>query len=1765
MTSVSIPNSVTSIGEDAFLECSGLTSVSIGNSVTSIGDEAFAFCSGLTSVSIGNSVTSIGDEAFAFCSGLTSVSIPNSVTSIGYGAFSFCSGLTSISIPNSVNSIGEYAFSECSGLTSVISKAVTPPTCDSDVFDTYSIPIIVPSIAKEAYQAASIWSNFSNYAEPDNKITAIAINNNEANLIIDNTLQLSATVSPEDATFADVLQWSSSNPEVATVDDNGLVTAIAKGDAEIIATTCDGSNLSASYTIKVYRSNDEALAALNALVANAETLYNNSVEGDNIGDYTPGARAELFASIESVKSKISESMSADEITACTNEINAAIQLFESKKVTTTASALSFEVDGIYYNKNGDGTVSVTYRGNSFFDYPDEYTGDVTIPTSVTYSGTTYSVTSIGSEAFQGCSGLTSVTIPNSVTSIDYDAFSACSGLTSVSIPNSVTSIGNSAFRYCVGLTSVTILNSVTSIGSEAFAYCYVLKSVNIPNSVNSIGNSAFCVCHELTSITIPNSVTSIGDDAFRGCSGLESIVVESGNSKYDSRDNCNAIIETATNTLLAGCKNTTIPNSVTEIGNGAFEDCRGLTSITIPNSVTEIGNSAFLRCSGLTSVTIPNSVTSIGNEALRLCSGLESIVVESGNSKYDSRDNCNAIIETATNTLLAGCKNTTIPNSVTSIGEAAFWGCSGLTSVTIPNSVTSIGSHAFAYSCGLTSVTIPNSVAAIGNWAFSGCSGLESIVVESGNSKYDSRDNCNAIIETATNTLLAGCKNTTIPNTVTSIGEAAFQGCSGLTSVTIPNSVTSIGYYAFQGCSGLTSVTIPNSVTSIGDAAFQDCSSLTSITIPNSVNSIGYCAFGYCSGLTSITIGNSVTSIGSNAFQSCSRLTSVTSKAVTPPTCDSDVFDMGTYSKPIIVPSIAKEAYKAASIWSNFSNYVETDNKITAIAINNNEANLVIGNSLQLSATVSPEDATFADVLQWSSSNPEVATVDDNGLVTAITKGDSEIIATTCDGSNLSTSCIIKVLESNDEALAALNALVANAETLYNNSVEGDRIGDYTPGARAELFASIENVKSKISESMSADEITACTNEINAAIQLFESKMVTTSEDTDVSLHENIIFVENAEAFVGKSVTLSLKMNNTIVPVGFQCDFYAPSKTSVPTDEDGFYAIDLSTERTTASRHNIFESGLQKDGGIRILAASTRNYPFAGNEGEVITITLNVDADLEEGEYPLILRNVIISDAQSNTYSVDYVKSTLTVSDYTPGDVNGDGSINIGDVTAVVSHIMGAETNVFIEKAADVTGDGSVNIGDLTGIVGMIIGGNSLAPATKAATKAIASPKTSDISGYDNVIYAKDVTFGEDGRATLSINMKNSVVTPGFQFDIVMPEGIEIEKDEIGYIIELSTERTTTRKTNIFESGLQKDGSVRVLAASTKNTPFEGNDGEVCTVSLILGEGTAPGEYEVVLKNIIISDPKGVTYSVDKTTAIITVPGSINEAANVNELVSGANNVGFGLQGVKMHDGVLYACTTTESVNKSTPTLHGNAPDNMDTYEDRNFAAFDQRDWVAISGLEGEFEGKELSYPFVATFANGVLTPSETITKVDAKDYKLNTFRAENILHGGYSNYAEGNYKAYYVPARVNEVAYFMGLIKTDGKVKYLYSNNAYGREGIKIENCTIADNSKSYSLLEGILVADASTKAGVKIIMLQALEQATGVEGVDTAAGRIYTANGNIIIAATEDGEAAVYDFTGCLIKSVPVASGNSTAVPVMPGCYIVKTETKTQSVVVK
>ena len=808
-------------------------------SVTSIGDYAFWDCSRLTSVTIPNSITSIGKGAFGYCSGLTSVTIPNSVTSIGGSAFYECSGLTSVTLPNSVTSIGNNAFFNCSSLTSI------------------TIPNSVTSIGNSAFYRCKV-------------LTSVTIPN--------------SVTSIGSSVFK-------ACPGLTSIIIPNSVTSIGSYAFE----DCSGLT---SVTIP------------------------NSVT--SIGGWA-------FEGCSGLTS-----------------------------VTIGSGVTSIGDDAF---RDCSSLTSVTINSNDILSR--EYTSDSNIGRIFGSQVTEYvignSVTTIGNYAFDGCKGLTSITIPNSVTSIGFRAFRQCSNLTSITIPNSVTSIGEWAFYSCSSLTSVTINsndilsraytynanigtifgsqvtryvigNSVTTIGNYAFDGCKDLTSITIPNSVTSIGDNAFCDCSGLTSITIPNSVTSIGDYAFDGCKGLTSI---------------------------------TIPNSVTSIGDNAFRDCSSLTSVTINsndilsreytsksnigtifglqvtryvigNSVTTIGNYAFEGCKGLTSVTIGNSVTSIGNYAFRYCSGLTSVVWNAENcadfSSYSYApfyDICSQItsftvgdnVEHIPAYLCYGMSNLTsitIPNSLTSIGDYAFYDCSGLTSFTIPNRVTSIGNYAFYDCSGLTSVTIPNRVTSIGNYAFYrckvltsvtipnsvtsigwgvfyGCSSLTSVTINSNDilsREYTSESNIGTIfgshvteyvignsVTTIGNYAFEGCSgltSITIPNSVTSIGGWAFEDCKDLTSITIPNSVTSIGEGVFGWCSGLTSVTIPNSVTSIGDYAFYSCSGLTSITIPNSVTSIGESEFGWCSGLTSITIPNSVTSIGDYAFYDCYSLTSIT-------------------------------------------------------------------------------------------------------------------------------------------------------------------------------------------------------------------------------------------------------------------------------------------------------------------------------------------------------------------------------------------------------------------------------------------------------------------------------------------------------------------------------------------------------------------------------------------------------------------------------------------------------------------------------------------------------------------------------------------------------------------------------------------------------------------------------------------------------------------------------------------------------------------------
>ncbi len=339
-----------------------------------------------------------------------------------------------------------------------------------------------------------------------------------------------------------------------------------------------------------------------------------------------------------------------------------------------------------------------------------------------------------------------------------------------------------------------------------------IKKLVISSGITGIGTYAFYECRNLESVEIPDSVTRIFSGTFCYCSSLESISIDEANTTYESPEGSNAIIERGPKILIAGCKNTKIPDDIKIIGTSAFSGCSGLTAIDIPDSVTEIQEYAFACCSNLTAIHIPAKVTKMGKHIFEDCSNLDRITIDENNTQYVVQDNGNAIINQANMALLEGCNNTVIPKGVKSIRQFAFTGREKLKSIRIPATVESIGAK-----------DMP------GAMVFDGCTGLEEIKVDSENTIFDSRNDCNAVIDSATDTLITGCNKTVIPEGIETIGEYAFYNMRALTHITIPQSVTEIGESAFDECENLSTVHLQKGIQTIGYCAFANCLKLTEI------------------------------------------------------------------------------------------------------------------------------------------------------------------------------------------------------------------------------------------------------------------------------------------------------------------------------------------------------------------------------------------------------------------------------------------------------------------------------------------------------------------------------------------------------------------------------------------------------------------------------------------------------------------------------------------------------------------------------------------------------------------------------------------------------------------------------------------------------------------------------------------------------------------------------------------------------------------------
>ena len=871
----------------------------------------------------------------------------------------------------------------------------------------------------------------------------------------------------------------------------------------------------------------------------------------------------------------------------------------------TASAQKFEVDGICYNITDAAgkNVEVTYRGENTYD--NEYTGEIIIPATVTYNGTVYNVTGIGNNGLYHCDRVTKVTIPNSVTTI-----------------------GSSAFYGCVGLKE----------------------------------------------ITVPGSVKKIGYDAFNYCRNLETMSVERTNTVYDSRNNCNAIIETSTNTLVSGCRNSVIPEGIRVIGYRAFYNCTTLKSITIPNSVTDIGSYAFCSCDSLRSIVIPSSVTYIANQAFGSSDNLESIIVENGNTVYDSRNNCNAIIKTSSGTLITGCKTTVIPGNVTRIESHAFSGSYGLKSITIPGSVKSIGYGAFM-SCvdleeiklsnGLaeieteafcdcrkfTNITIPASVTKIAGNAFSHCSSHTCIVVDENNTVYDSREGCNAVIETATNTLAVACNNSRIPNSVSSIGEGAFYGRGGLESIVIPESVTSIGEKAFYNNNGIRNITIPGSVKTIGKNAFSYCHNLKSV----------------------ISLGTTAPELGDKAFYGIETETLYYPSG-------SNYSNWANYFKKMeeIYPD-KENRLELSSIMmrpggkATLSLYLKNNTDITGY-----QCDLYLPEKLRIAVDaegneligLSPERTTERDhSLQFSrQADGSIRIVSYSTSNTPFEGNEGEVLRITLEIPQY-TSDAEYIVELRDIELTDKHERTYTVPLAVSTvTVKSVTAGDINEDGRFSI-TDVQGIVNLILASATPEMNPAADlnndNKITIMdLQAMVNKVLNISKGATANrakekrekqtTGENNIYIEPFSINAGETKEISVMLDNpNDMFSSLQFDLYLPEGIEVVCDESG-YCLGLGS-RTSSCKHNYPLAAMQKNGALRILCYSDRGHVFNDESGDIITMTIKADENVTGGTYELSIRNAELArtdesgDTPADTVTEVTVNNTTEIEPVTTG------------------------------------------------------------------------------------------------------------------------------------------------------------------------------------------------------------------------------------------------------------------------------------------------------------------------------------------------------------------------------------------------------------------------------------------------------------------------------------------------------------------------------------
>lgn len=1100
-------------------------------------------------------------------------------------------------------------------------------------------------------------------------------------------------------------------------------------------------------------------------------------------------------------------------------------------VSAASYAYDAYIDGIYYSFSGSEarvTYLELYSGNE-----SAYSGEVVIPKTIDYGNRTYNVVGIQSYAFYRCADLTSVIISDGVTNIGDHAFYGCSKLANINIPKVVTSIGEYAFYGCSSLTSVDIPERVTQINKSTFQDCSSLTNVTIPEGVTYISIWAFYRCTNLKKVIIPESVTSIGQQAFTGVSGLIVCKSMTPPSVFDSRDaqfrsfSTKVYIPYGTRNAYESSgwyyyeveegwidqdiNNGFIALAISEteaqvMGYGEPEN------LTIPSqylgySVTKIRDRGFKDCKSLKTITLPNSIETIGENAFEGCENLERVE---------------------------------LPRALTEISYWAFSGCSALKNVTIPSGVISIEDGAFSNCSSIESITIPGNCTSISAWAFYGCQALKAFYVNSNNTSYTTIDG--VLTNDAKNKIVAypSAKGTTyeIPNSITTIGENAFAA-SGIVDLSIPATINEIGNYAFQYCTNLKKIRIEDatSLITIGGHVFEqsglECiylgrnlsysyywdsetpfyklTSLKNATLSNRYTHVDYAMFYGCTNLESVTLPETINTINSQAFFNCLNLKNITI--------------------PAAVTSIGSEFLSGCSGLQYINSKMETPMSLQNTAftgVDKTNCKLIV-----------PAESVekYADTPGWMAFLDIVG--ENDGSLRRVTLTNNDGGVTIIAGREFATT------NTNYSWYASANEdlVLAFAPAAYNT------IG--------KLMVNNVDVTAQVKDL--AYTIPANSTDVNIVVEY---------KFNALDAYDNLLYAADMKGYCGTDVVLPICLKNTASITSFQFDLRLPEGVTIATDSYGDADIQLATERTTLARHSLSYNE-QSNGDMRVVCTSLKNATFSANDGNVVFVRLNIAEDMEEGDYPIVLSNIEMSEPDMTKHKVPLYTSKLHVDTYLLGDVDGDREVTVTDVTGVVNIILGIPMTNANEKAADVSGDGEVTVTDATGVVNIILG----IPNSSSARRA---PRTTEAALN---VAPFNVIAGETVEVPIVLQSGADEFT-GMQFDLVLPAGLRL--------VDVAADRRHNA-----DFATRCEGTERIVSFSLSNATYAGNGTAALTLTLATDSDVEGGNILLDGIELVRPDLSNVRLGA------ISAPFAAQGTTSIGALTTGVNRNIYDLQGRK--------------------------------------------------------------------------------------------------------------------------------------------------------------------------------------------------------------------------------------------------------------------------